>query len=282
MEANDEAELSRTEIENRYQISGPRGESIEIPIAPEPGAVSDVTSPEAGRRHFDEHGYVVLRGYLEPGRCEAIVAAFESELKAWNGALPRYPTSAEESNRLDPHGRIENGLMGAHRWPHPELSGFTGLVSQLLAPGGAVARAASVLLGEPAVLIDSFYFEVNGNTTPHRDIDFLPSAESIAVMWMAFEDIAPGAGRLYLYPDTHRDHAPIKAHSVVTDDYSQQTLEASRRCGTVCTAPAVRRGDVIAFNGAIVHGSLATIDPESTRHSLTAHFAPTSARIERG
>lgn len=278
---SDESRPRRSETDNRYPISGPRGESIEIPIDPEPGAISDVTSPALGRRHFDEHGYVVLRSFLDPARCEAIIAAFESELKAWNGALPRYPTSAAEPNRFDSNGRIENGLMGAHRWPHPELGGFTRLVSELLAPDGEVARAAAVLLDGTSMLIDSFYFEVNGNTTPHRDIDFLPSAESIVVMWMAFEDIAPGAGRLYLYPDSHRGHSPIKAHSVVTNDYSEQTLEASRRCGTVCTAPAVRRGDVIAFNGAIVHGSLETIDAGSTRHSLTAHFAPASARIER-
>lgn len=257
------------------------GDLIEIPIDPEPDLASDAATAAAAREHFEEHGYAVVRGFVAPARCEEIIRAFESAVKAWTGPLPRYPTSADEPNRFDAQGRIENGLMGAHRWPEPELGEFTRLIGELIAPDGDVARAASVFMNGPAVLIDSFYFEVNGNTTPHRDIDFLPSAETIVVMWMAFEDIAAGAGRLYLYPDSHRDHSPAGAHSVVTDDYSQATLETARRCGTPCTAPAVRRGDLIAFNGALVHGSLETIDRATTRHSLTAHFAPASAVIQR-
>ena len=70
-------------------------------------------------------------------------------------------------------------------------------------------------------------------------------------------------------------------HSSVTDDYSRISLEAARRCGSPCTAPAVRCGDVIAFNGGMVHGSLETRDSASTRHSLTAHFAPAHANSKR-
>jgi len=267
--------------ENSFEIQGPMGGTITIPIAPEPNLPSDATSAAAARDHFAEHGYAVVRGFVPPARCQEIIRVFESEVKKWPGALPRYPTSADEPSRFDAQGRIENGFMGAHRWPHPELGGFTRLIGELLAPDGDVARAASVFMSGPSVLIDSFYFEVNGNTTPHRDIDFLPSAEKIVVMWMAFEDIGAGAGRLYLYPDSHRDHSPAQAHSMVTDDYSQATLETARCYGTPCTAPAVRRGDLIAFNGAIVHGSLETVDRASTRHSLTAHFGPASAVIQR-
>jgi phytanoyl-CoA hydroxylase len=273
--------MTRLGSDNRFQIRGPAAEPIEIPVDPVPELPSDVTRPEDGRDHFDEHGYVVLRGLLDPARCEAIVRTFESAVKPWAGPLPRYPTSAVEPSRYDARGRIENGLMGAHRWPEPALAAFTKIIGELVAPGGEVARAASVFVGGPAVLIDTFYFELNGNTTPHRDIDFLPSAEKIVVMWMAFENIAPGAGRLYVYPGSHRGHVPVGPHSIVTDDYSRINLEASHRCGSPCTAPAARRGDVIAFNGAMVHGSLETCDRRSTRHSLTAHFAPAHAKIVR-
>jgi len=267
--------------ENYFRIRSPMADEIAIPVDPVPGALSDVTTPAEGRAHFEEHGFVVLRGLLDPARCETVVRAFESAVKPWTGALPRYPTSAVEPSRYDARGRIENGLMGAHRWPEPELAAFTEIIGEVVAPDGDVARAAAVFAGGTAKLIDTFYFELNGNTTPHRDIDFLPSAEKIVVMWMAFEDIAPGAGRLYVYPGTHRGHVPLGPHSIVTDDYSRINLEAARRFGSACTAPAFRRGDVIAFNGAMVHGSLETCDSGSTRHSLTAHFAPAHAKIQR-
>lgn len=266
---------------NRFEIRSPMDELIEIPIDPGPHEASDITEPEAGIDHFDEHGFVVLRGFVPRERCEAIVRTYEAVLKPWPGELPRYPTSAVEKSNYDDKGRVENGFMGAHRWTDPGLADFTAAVGEVVAPESKIAQAASVLMKAPAVLIDSFYFELNGNTTPHRDIDFLPSAEKIVVMWIAFEDIAPGAGRLYLYPGTHAEHVPLGAHSIVTSDYSQQSLTAARSHGTACLAPAIRRGDVIAFNGALVHGSLETRDRASTRHSLAAHFGPAHAKIIR-
>ncbi len=267
--------------DNRFEIRSPMGEPIAIPIDPDPAVGGLAPSAQDGRAHFEEHGYVILPGFIAPERCEEIIRTYESTLKPWTGSLPRYPTSASEPSVYDDRGRIENGFMGAHRWSDPELGLFTQTIGDLVAPSGDVARAASVFMGGPVVLIETFYFEINGNTTPHRDIDFLPSAETIVVMWMALEDIAAGAGRLYLYPGTHHGHAPIGAHSCVTDDYSATSLNAAREHGTPCTAPAVRRGDVVAFNGALVHGSLETRDGSLTRHSLTAHFGPTHATIVR-
>ena len=116
-------------------------DEIEIPVDPVPGALSDVPTPVEGRAHFDEHGYVVVRGLLDPARCETIVRAFESEVHPWTGPLPRYPTSAVEPSRYDARGRIENGLMGAHRWPEPDLAAFTKIIGELVAPDGEVARA---------------------------------------------------------------------------------------------------------------------------------------------
>ena len=266
--------------ENLFRIRGPMADAIEIPIDPVPNAASDVTSPAEGRAHFDELGYVVLRGFLDPAFCETVVRTFGSVVRPWTGALPRYPTSEEEPSRYDARGRIENGLMGAHRWPDPALAAFTEMIAELVGPEGAIARAAAIVAGEPVRLVDTFYWELNGNTTPHRDIDFLPSAERLVVMWMAFEDIAPGAGRLYVYPGSQREHVPLGMHNV-TDDYSRISLDAARRCGVPCAAPAMRRGDVVAFDGGMVHGSLETCDTVSTRHSLAAHFAPTRATIQR-
>src|SRR3989442_146423 len=112
-------------------------------------------------------------GRLETGKTGTAAAVFASglrdsdsqatapEVKPWTGPLPRYPTSAVEPSRLDARGRIENGLMGAHRWPEPALAAFTKIIGELVAPDGAVARAASVFIGGPAVLIDTFYFELN-------------------------------------------------------------------------------------------------------------------------
>ncbi|MFN8641305.1 MAG: phytanoyl-CoA dioxygenase family protein [Candidatus Binatia bacterium] len=273
MDRSTDGPAARGAGDNRFSLRAPTGDEIAVPIEPEdePAAVS---SAATGRAHFEEHGYVLLRGFLDPARCDVVLRAFESHVKPYPGPLQRYPTSAAECSRYDERGHIQNGLMGAHRWPEPELQAFTRVVADLVGAGGTVAAAASELMGAPAVLIDTFYFEINGNTTPHRDIDFLPSAERIVVMWMAFEDIAPGAGRLYLYPGTHRDHAPLGAHSIVTAAYSEDTLAAARRSG----APASPRPPGGATSSPSTAPSSTAASRRSTRRAPATRWRRISAR----
>ena len=66
-------------------------------------------------------------------------------------------------------------------------------------------RAVSTILGEPGKLVQSMYFDGNPVTWPHQDTYYLDAEEigRMTAAWVASEDIAPGAGRFFVYPKSH-------------------------------------------------------------------------------
>lgn len=44
-------------------------------------------------------------------------------------------------------------------------------------------------------------------------------------------------------------------------------------------APALRKGDVLFWHAATIHGSLPTSEPESSRRSFTTHWIPESTEL---
>src|SRR4029077_18306883 len=70
----------------------------------------------------------------------------------------------------------------------------------------AMQDALDAVLGEPGKLVQSIYFHGNPATSPHQDTYYLDSAQigSMTGAWIAAEDIAPGAGRFFVYPGSHK------------------------------------------------------------------------------
>src|SRR3546814_4143074 len=69
-----------------------------------------------------------------------------------------------------------------------------------------VQDAVRTIRGEAGKIVQSMYFEGNPATWAHQDSYYL-DAEVLGRMvgaWIAVEDIAPGAGRFFIYPGSHR------------------------------------------------------------------------------
>ena len=235
-------------------------------------------SAQDGRAHFEEHGYVILPGFIAPEHYEEIIRTYESTLKPWTGSLPRYPTSAWEPAALYDGSRPDkdNGFMGAHRWSDPARV----VHPNRRRPGRPERRRGARHLGlhgRPRGLDRDLLFrdQRQHNAAPRYRFPPLP-AETIVVMWMALEDIAAGAGRLYL----GRPPRPCADRSALVCDGRLLGYIAERGARTWHTGTHRRwsRRHRRLQRCAGLHGSLETRDGSLTRHSLTAHFGPTSAR----
>ena len=71
-------------------------------------------------------------------------------------------------------------------------------------------RAMQTLLGEPARLGRTMYFDGNQTALPQRDGQRADPARPAAAIgaWIAAEDIDPGAGRVFVVPGSHRQPVP--------------------------------------------------------------------------
>ena len=105
----------------------------------------------------------------------------------------------------------------------------------------------------------------------------------MAAAWIAVEDIAPGAGRFFVYPRSHLIDMAKNGGDFDIAFHHQRYKELVKHViaeqGLVCRAPALRKGDVLFWAAKTIHGSLQTTQPSRSRRSFTAHFIPDQSRL---
>lgn len=101
--------------------------------------------------------------------------------------------------------------------------------------------------------------------------------------WFAMEDIAPGAGRFFVYPKSHLiDMEKNGGNFDIAFNharYKKLVIDVIRRHGLECRAPALHKGDALFWAAKTIHGSLRTTQPERSRSSITTHYIPDSSRF---
>ena len=236
------------------------------------------------RSYYDRNGYVVVRNLLPEALCDEVRAAFAAEVKPYRGFLYRQTTARPERHVFSSHGLLMNTILNIQSIDRTRFSRFRSAGLALMTHQ-AMQRTLATLFGEPGTLVQSMYFEGNPVTPPHQDSYYL-DAEQIGQMvgaWVALEDIAPGAGRFFVYPGSHRIDMPRNGQDFDIafhhDRYKELVRSVIREHGLVCRAPALNKGDVIFFSSTLIHGSLCTTEPQRSRSSVTMHLIPESSRL---
>jgi phytanoyl-CoA hydroxylase len=216
--------------------------------------------------------------------CDAVQASFEAEVKPFPGFIYRQITANPERHIFTDQGFLLNTILNIQSVDRRRFGGFrqSGLT---LLTHQTMQELVTTILGETGKLVQSMYFEGNPETPPHQDTYYL-DAEEIGEMtgaWVALENIAPDAGRFYVYPGSHlidvtknEKNFDIAFHH---DRYIELVKRVVREHGLVCRAPALNKGDVLFFAAKIIHGSMRTTEPLHSRRSVTAHFIPSGSRF---
>jgi phytanoyl-CoA hydroxylase len=248
---------------------------------PDPGA-SDGT---ALRREFAAEGYAVVRDLIPAELCDRARAAFAAEVKPYAGQLYRQTSSGSpERHVFSDHGYLLNPILNIQSLRQTRFPRFRAAGLEILTDPG-LHQAAKAILGEPGKVVQSMYFEGNSATWAHQDAYYLDSAGPGGLIgaWIALEDIAPGAGRFYIYPQSHRiDLAGNRGELDIAfhhDRYKQHVREVIAAHGLRPRAPALRRGDVLFWSAKTIHGSLETTEPQHSRSSITAHLLAASSEF---
>jgi phytanoyl-CoA hydroxylase len=269
-----------------FAIPAPHGGIVDIPTLPgdETIAYPTMSDPAAVRAYYEREGYVVLRGLVDAGTCDQVRAVFGDEVKPFGGYIYRQASANPERHVLTEHGYMLNSILNVHavdprHFPRFRRSG-TDLITLPV-----VQEAVRAILGEPGKIVQSMYFEGNPATWAHQDTYYLDS-EKLGLMvgaWIALEDIAPGAGRFFIYPRSHLVDLGLNRGSLSIASnhagYKQLVLDAIRKHGLECRAPALNKGDLLFWSSKTIHGSMETTQPERSRSSVTAHYIPASTRF---
>jgi phytanoyl-CoA hydroxylase len=234
--------------------------------------------------YYNDNGYVIVRGAIEKSLCDEVSRHFSSEIKSYRGPLYRQTTGLAEANDFTPQGHVLNPVLNIQdlqsaAFPHFRSKGLDIITHK------HVQDIVSSLLGEPGMIVQSMAFEGNPATWAHQDSYYLDSTSlgRMTAGWFAIEDIAPGAGRFFIYPKSHlmlmgKNSAEFD-YAYHHQNYKDSILDIIRAHGLKCRAPALGKGDILFWNSMTVHGSLDTTTPAASRRSLTAHYVPASAGL---
>jgi phytanoyl-CoA hydroxylase len=242
------------------------------------------TETRAVQDYYREYGYVVIRGLVSPGALERANAAFDQEVLPSRRFIYRQATANPEPHVFSTHGFMLNSLLNLQSLDPRYYGGFRDAAEEVLADGGVQSILRS-LFDEPGKLVQSMYFHGNPVTWPHQDTYYLDSEQlgSMSAVWIAAEDIAPGAGRFFIYPKSHKidmrrngGNFDIAFHH---DRYKQLVKDIIRDQRLQCRAPALAKGDALFWHARTIHGSLPTSQAHRSRRSFTAHYIPESHRF---
>jgi phytanoyl-CoA hydroxylase len=269
----------------RYRIADFDGQQIEVPVAEKDDypyfAVEQSTEIQ---KYYHDNGYVVVRGLLTENLCDRATASFAAEVKPFDGFIYRQASGNPERHVFTDQGFMLNSLLNIQSLDRRRFPNFRAAGLELLTHAN-MQRAVSTILGEPGKLVQSMYFDGNPVTWPHQDTYYLDAEEVGRMMaaWIAAEDIAPGAGRFFVYPKSHViDMAKNGGDFDIAfhhDRYKELVKRVIREHELVCRAPALSKGDALFWAAKTIHGSLCTTEPTRSRRSFTAHFIPDRSRF---
>ncbi len=213
------------------------------------------------KRMYDEQGYVVVHGLFSPEE----VARFRDHFMALreNGICPGDDVPADATSD-DPLRRYPR-MLQMHRWD--ELS-LRYLLDTRIRDG-----LVSLLNKEPYAVQTMMYFKPPGarGQALHQDQYFLRVQPGTCMAaWMALDRCDEENGCMRVVPGSHTWPLLCTTKADTTQSFSDITVPIPE--GTPIDAVRMEPGDVLFFNGSLVHGSFPNTSQDRFRRSLIAHY----------
>lgn len=154
--------------------------------------------------------------------------------------------------------------------------------------------AATLILGEPVVALQSILFEFGSAQALHRDPVFVPTPVPghLLAAWIALEDIHPDSGPLRYVPRSHRlppfefrpglyRYDPRLVSEADVQREQEWLAEEMAHEGTKVVTFTPKKGEAFLWHAALYHGGEPIRDPARTRKSYVVHYSTRRAHKER-
>jgi ectoine hydroxylase-related dioxygenase (phytanoyl-CoA dioxygenase family) len=218
---------------------------------------------------FDTDGFIVARQFFAPANVAEIRDTFMALTK--DGPVPGLSEVREEYAAGDP----------LSRWPrvmHPHR--------RVDLPAGHVSRKymlhprlrptlARLMRDEPLAVQSMFYFKPPGSRGQalHQDNYYLRVRPGTCVAaWVAIDDADEENGGMLCVPGTANLDVRCPKQSDSTRSFTGEHVEPP--AGRSAQLVPLKSGDVLFFNGSVIHGSEPNRSATRFRRSFICHYVP--------
>ncbi|MCZ6616485.1 MAG: phytanoyl-CoA dioxygenase family protein [Gammaproteobacteria bacterium] len=221
------------------------------------------------RQDYDRDGYVVVSGLLTNREVAGLIAETLAISRGERGAIPGSLTAEEVQNNDD--GEIFNRFIAIH-FPHK----ISTLVLQALKHPGVVEILTGLLGPNVKAMQSMLFFKQAGKPGQawHQDEFYIPTRDrSLTGVWIALDDATIENGCLWILPGSHTPGViyPTRQHDDKRFDRAREAYDFP--FGAEDALPVeVKKGDVVFFNGYLLHRSLPNNASSGYRRALVNHY----------
>ncbi|WP_217237832.1 phytanoyl-CoA dioxygenase family protein [Streptomyces sp. AC555_RSS877] len=223
------------------------------------GATGAPILPEDGLRQFTEDGFTVVRGLFRNDETDRVCAAFAALHAA--GPVPGHFEPRASADPLQRYPRVLH--------PH-EIDGL----SRDVLLDARLREVLETLLGEEVLAAQSmFYFKPPGarGQALHQDNFYLRAEPGTCVAaWLACDVIDRDNGGLEVVPGTHRMGLFCPEEADPETSFAREYVPPPPGLSPVPVD--MEPGDVLFFNGSLVHGSQPNRTADRFRRSFIGHY----------
>ncbi|MFF1439115.1 phytanoyl-CoA dioxygenase family protein [Streptomyces sp. NPDC058295] len=231
------------------------------------GAAGAPVLTPAGLRQYREDGFTVVRGLFGNDEVDRLCAEF-TRLHTAGRPVPGH---------FEPRPGAADPLHAYPRVMHPHE--ISSLARQVLLDA-RLRNVLEQLLGEEVLAAQSmFYFKPPGarGQALHQDNFYLRVEPGTCVAaWLACDVIDRENGGLEVVPGTHRMGLFCPEEADVEVSFAREFVPPPP--GLAAVPVDMEPGDVLFFNGSLVHGSGPNRSGERFRRSFIGHYTGQSAR----
>ncbi len=221
---------------------------------------------------FRDNGYIIIQGLLAPDEVEALRNVFMEQVKDGpvKGLSEINPNYAPD----DPLARYPR-VMHPHRHPDKPV----GPLSMRYMLDRRFEAVLSQLFGEEPIAAQSmFYFKPPGarGQDLHQDNFYLRvKPGNCLAAWVAVDDADTNNGGMVVVPGSNRCDIFCPERADSSRFFTSEHVEVP--AGLHEQPIRLAAGDVLFFNGSLIHGSYTNTSPDRFRRAFICHYIPRSS-----
>lgn len=227
-------------------------------------------------KQFEQDGFVVARGLLSPADVEMIRETFMQQAASGpvEGLSETRREIGNESRGYEPGDPLAFYPRMMHPHGHPELPVGPVAMKYLLHP--SLHPLLKAMFGrEPVAVQSMFYFKPPGarGQDLHQDNFYLRvKPDTCVAAWMAIDDADEENGGMVVVPGTQNMEIACPEASDRSRFFTDHHIEPPP--GMKPVPMNLKAGDVLFFNGSLIHGSYENTSKNRFRRSLICHYVP--------
>jgi ectoine hydroxylase-related dioxygenase (phytanoyl-CoA dioxygenase family) len=218
---------------------------------------------------FERDGYLILRSFYTRRQIDEIREAFMAQ--SADGPVAGLSEFRKDFGPDDPLSRYPRML---HPHAHPELA--VGRLAKLYLLDPRLYPILKALMAEEPVAAQSmFYFKPPGarGQELHQDNLYLRVTPGTCMAaWIAIDDVDAENGGMRVVPGSHRMDIICPEKADLAKSFSDHYVPVPD--GLTPVRADMEAGDVLFFNGSLIHGSTPNTSATRFRRSLIFHYVP--------